>query len=158
MRRVSHRFGIEVRNRRLSISHVDRIRLKRLALRTDVAALGHQPYPLTPVLVEIMSAILREAGHRSAHLYIGVRKTFRSLNPHCSQCRTPTGRFIGSLDRRREPKKIDLHHVGVALSRRGRDAVGGFVHLGGGGGRSDNFLDQGDRTGAVGSAHRHDFV
>ena len=33
------------------------------------AQLGHQPYPLTPVLVEKTSAVLRKAGYRSAYLY-----------------------------------------------------------------------------------------
>ena len=32
------------------------------------AELGHPPYPLTPVLIEKVSAVLKKAGYRSAHL------------------------------------------------------------------------------------------
>ena len=91
MRLLSQRFRNGARNKWLLRLHVRRIWLMRLFLITDVSS-THQitsprrppgepcgndllhdwaisPYPLTPVLVEKTSAVLRKAGYRSAYLY-----------------------------------------------------------------------------------------
>ena len=91
MRLLSTRFGNEARSKWPLRSHDHRIWLTRLFLHTDVspthqvhwprepsrkplwerlsAELDRQPCPLTPVFVEIISAVLSKAGCRSAHLH-----------------------------------------------------------------------------------------
>ena len=113
MHLLSHRFGNEAR------SHVPRIWSARIFLITEfsLAHLVHwpRPSPLTPVLFEKMSAILRRQATavpvgtfvKPNHNTGGFWKTFRFPNPRCWHCTTPPKKSIGSSDRRREPKRYD---------------------------------------------------
>ena len=82
------------------------------------------------MLVEKFSAVLRKAGYRSSHL-----EDVHISEPRCWLCRTPTGQLLEPPTRAKEIRldlwcqlqfKIDSHHRGVALARRGRDPVGGL--------------------------------
>ena len=132
----SHCFENEARNKWLLRSHVARIWLMRIFLITGrltytpgslaaktskrtlwerlSAELYHQPYPLTPVLVEKISVVFKGRlpqcplvsfvkPHNSTG---GFWKTFRSPNPRCRHCGTPTQRLIGGSDRRRDTNGI----------------------------------------------------
>ena len=82
------------------------------------AELGHQPQPLTPVLIENFSAVLSMQASAAPNFTVvkpnyntgGFCKTFRSLNPRCWHCRTPhraLNRSLGVSARRREPTQYD---------------------------------------------------
>ena len=92
------------------------------------------------------SAVLSKAGCRSAHLHSCVAQQRNRRLPNNVPISEPTllalqdahgavNRELGPSTRAKEKRldlwdqlqpEIDTHHVGVALSRRGRDPVGGF--------------------------------
>ena len=106
--------------------------------------LGHQPYPLTFILVEKVSAISRKARlsrHHQQHTklpedvpitnptLLALQDAYRAVNWGLGP---PTRAKEMRLDLRDQLQlKIDSDHIGVTLTKRGQDPIGGFVHLGG---------------------------
>ena len=105
--------------------------------------LGHQPYPLTFILVEKVSAISRKARYRAHQQHTKLPEDVPITNPTLLALQDayravnwglgpPTRAKEMRLDLRDQLQlKIDSDHIGVTLTKRGQDPIGGFVHLGG---------------------------